>query len=781
MLRTISLVVLVLAAVPSAWASVLQLDSTNIEAALSQNQVVFVNFYADWCRFSQILKPVFEEASEQFKDAHGKVLFASVDCDRQPAIAQQYKVSKYPTLKLFRFGQLVKKEYRGQRSVEALKEFVVKQIESTVVHVNELDQLESKFDAKKRNVVGYFAAPNGVEYENFQKIASALRDDCAFFVGIGEWVRNKNPAGNSLFFRGPGEPNNQEYTGPLANYDYLLKWTTDKCVPLIREITFENAEEMTEEGLPFLILFRSVPDDAAEKKFQEVVMNELLDLKTSVNFLMADGKKFAHPLMHLGKTEKDLPVICIDSFRHMYLFPNYADLSVPGKLRQFILDLNSGKLHREFHHGPDPSSQTTQPPLSVFKQLLNRQKIATRCSGRTSCDRPAHSAAMLVNLRPWRLGGRVPVRMASFPVATPEVDQQQTAELMARLPEKITRRLKSLTSDIVRILLSPEHNSSTQSSALTAAAVLRLPKNLQDITHYYFQKSGKLLRPTVTLLMSDVCNGNALKAGHEGDAELLDLNQYRIAMITEMIHTASLVHDDVIDEADTRRGKPTVNARWGNRQAVLTGDYILARATNILSTIGHPKVISTMASIVEDLVRGELMQLVAPKEDDPNARFQDYMTKTFYKTASLFANSCKSVAMLSTKSTDIQEKAFQFGRDLGLAFQLTDDVLDYVSTSSELGKPAYSDLRHGLATAPVLFAAQELPQLNALINRRFNQSGDVEEAYECVQRSSALEKTRDLIKKHCQSAASIAHELHTGSQAADVLEELALSQIDRQR
>lgn len=116
-----------------------------------------------------------------------------------------------------------------------------------------------------------------------------------------------------------------------------------------------------------------------------------------------------------------------------------------------------------------------------------------------------------------------------------------------------------------------------------------------------------------------------------------------------MIHTASLVHDDVIDKANLRRGQLTVNARWGNRQAVLAGDFILARATKLLCTIGDPEVISTMASIVEDLVKGELMQLSTPIDSDPNDRFQNYLLKSFYKTASLFANSCKSVAVLSCK------------------------------------------------------------------------------------------------------------------------------------
>ncbi|MCP9264147.1 Endoplasmic reticulum resident protein 44 [Dirofilaria immitis] len=157
---------------------------------------------------------------------------------------------------------------------------------------------------------------------------------------------------------------------------------------LVREITFENAEELTEEGLPFLILFRHPDDIQSDKIFAEQVARELFDQKSSINCLFADGTKFLHPLQHLGKTMNDLPVLAVDSFRHMYLFPDMKSLTIPGKLRQFILDLHSGKLHREFHHGPDPTqalpSSTTseaifekdtkgrdksQPPTSVFKQL----------------------------------------------------------------------------------------------------------------------------------------------------------------------------------------------------------------------------------------------------------------------------------------------------------------------------------------------------------------------------------------------------------------------------
>jgi endoplasmic reticulum resident protein 44 len=131
----------------------------------------------------------------------------------------------------------------------------------------------------------------------------------------------------------------------------------EHCSPLVREITFENAEELTEEGLPFLILFHKPDDEASVKEYTDLVTRELVSEKSSVNFLVADGLKFAHPLSHLGKSKDDLPLIAVDSFRHMYLFPSYQDSKVPGKVKTFLQHLYSGKLHREFHYGPDKAEE----------------------------------------------------------------------------------------------------------------------------------------------------------------------------------------------------------------------------------------------------------------------------------------------------------------------------------------------------------------------------------------------------------------------------------------
>jgi endoplasmic reticulum resident protein 44 len=152
--------------------------------------------------------------------------------------------------------------------------------------------------------------------------------------------------------------NENPYSGPLNNYEALYAWANERCTPIVREITFENAEELTEEGLPFLILFHKPDDTKSVSKFEEQVKIQLAHLKSSINAVHADGLKFSHPLHHLGKSASDLPLIAIDSFRHMYLFPDFNQLEHNQNLLQFVNDLHSGKLHREFHNGPDPTTKT---------------------------------------------------------------------------------------------------------------------------------------------------------------------------------------------------------------------------------------------------------------------------------------------------------------------------------------------------------------------------------------------------------------------------------------
>lgn len=366
------------------------LTSASIDSILASNELVFINFYADWCRFSNMLAPIFDEAADKVSQEFttpGLVVMGKVDCDQQTEVAQRFHITKYPTLKVIRNGQPAKREYRGQRSVTAFHEFIKKQLEDPIVEFFDLSELKN-LDSKKRIIIGFFDRKDVPEYQTFRRVATNLKDDCQFHVGFGEVVRAMHPPGQPIVVFRPdvamSNERDETFNGSLLSYDETNVWMSEKCVPLVREITFENAEELTEEGLPFLILFHKPGDMDTVKRYKDICQ-ALAAEKQNINFLTADGEKFAHPLHHLGKSQDDLPLIAIDSFRHMYLFPDVKDMDKPGVLLNFIKDLYSGKLHREFHYGPDTNEvlqvegkisitsdnkvPSTTPPESTFKKL----------------------------------------------------------------------------------------------------------------------------------------------------------------------------------------------------------------------------------------------------------------------------------------------------------------------------------------------------------------------------------------------------------------------------
>ncbi|XP_008306361.1 all trans-polyprenyl-diphosphate synthase PDSS1 [Cynoglossus semilaevis] len=267
---------------------------------------------------------------------------------------------------------------------------------------------------------------------------------------------------------------------------------------------------------------------------------------------------------------------------------------------------------------------------------------------------------------------------------------------------------------------------------------------LKHLCDYYFDGKGKAIRPMIVVLMARALNIHSNRAG-----DLLP-GQKAVAMISEMIHTASLVHDDVIDGSDKRRGKRTINEVWGEKKAILVGDFILSTASMALARIGNITVVKVLSQVIEDLVRGEFMQL-GSKENE-NERFKHYLEKTFKKTASLIANSCKAVSILVNSDPDVHEIAYQYGKNVGIAFQLVDDVLDFTSGANHLGKPSAADLKLGLATGPVLFACQQFPELHAMIMRRFSSNGDVDRAWQYVLQSDGVQQTSYLAQHYCREA-----------------------------
>lgn len=263
----------------------LMIIQTHPPLLAASNELVFINFYAEWCRFSNLLQPVFDEAADKVRAAFpeaGKVVMGKVDCDQQSEIAQRFHITKYPTLKIIRNGQPTKREYRGQRSADAFLDFVKKQLEDPIKEFHNVKELDN-LDTKKRIIVGYFDRRDQQEYQTFRRVATNLKEDCHFHVGFGDNVAQMHPPGQPIIVFRPDvaltNENDDTYKGSLANFDELNIWVQEKCVPLVREITFENAEELTEEGLPFLILFHASGDTTSIKDYKMIVETQLLGEK----------------------------------------------------------------------------------------------------------------------------------------------------------------------------------------------------------------------------------------------------------------------------------------------------------------------------------------------------------------------------------------------------------------------------------------------------------------------------------------------------------------------
>ncbi len=263
---------------------------------------------------------------------------------------------------------------------------------------------------------------------------------------------------------------------------------------------------------------------------------------------------------------------------------------------------------------------------------------------------------------------------------------------------------------------------------------------LYAAAEHLFQAGGKRMRPAIVFLVSRAISS-------DGD---ISARHCRLAEITEMIHTASLFHDDVVDEADVRRGVETVNYRFGNRIAIQAGDFMFAQASWYLANLDSLQVVKLLSEVIKDFAEGEIQQGLSSFDTDVS--LESYLEKSYYKTASLIANSAKAAGVLSDVSPDLQEDLYQFGRGVGLAFQVVDDILDFTGTTDTLGKPAGSDLKSGNLTAPVLFAMEEKPYLQVLIERELTEPGDLEEAIALINNSQGIARSRSLAESFSAQA-----------------------------
>ena len=265
---------------------------------------------------------------------------------------------------------------------------------------------------------------------------------------------------------------------------------------------------------------------------------------------------------------------------------------------------------------------------------------------------------------------------------------------------------------------------------------------LKEVVSYIFNAGGKRLRPAICFL-------TAKGTGRITDKHII------LSELTELIHTASLIHDDIIDSAKLRRGRETINNLWNDKISVITGDFLFAQASIRLGKLENTEIVKIYAKVLSDLCDGEIEQYSLLF--NTNISWEDYINKSTTKTASLFAACCKSAAILNEMDTASIKMAHEYGNFLGIAFQLVDDILDFTGSSAELGKEAGSDLKHGIITAPALFALKSndnrARQLKTIIENKFDESTeDFKKAVQLIHELGGCEKAKRLAMEYSEKS-----------------------------
>lgn len=265
---------------------------------------------------------------------------------------------------------------------------------------------------------------------------------------------------------------------------------------------------------------------------------------------------------------------------------------------------------------------------------------------------------------------------------------------------------------------------------------------VENIGHYIVNAGGKRLRPILVLLTAN-CFG------------LNNLKHIELAAVIEFIHTATLLHDDVVDTSELRRGRTTANAEFGNAPSVLVGDFLYSRAFQMLVHLGDMDIMKILSDTTNIISEGEVQQLVNAK--NPDVSEHDYRTVIHKKTAALFEAACATGAILGAATEKQQQAAWDFGHHLGMAFQLIDDALDYEGDAQELGKNVGDDLAEGKPTLPLIFAmdngtnAQRSVIKQAIVDGGLSQ---LDEVIHIVQTAGGLQYTRKCAEQHAEQARS---------------------------
>jgi octaprenyl-diphosphate synthase len=263
---------------------------------------------------------------------------------------------------------------------------------------------------------------------------------------------------------------------------------------------------------------------------------------------------------------------------------------------------------------------------------------------------------------------------------------------------------------------------------------------VDQIARYITSAGGKRIRPLLVLLFS-----NAL--GFKGT------ERFELAASVEFIHTATLLHDDVVDESGLRRGRETSNAVFGNAASVLVGDFIYSRAFQMMVSVNQMRVLQVLSDATNIIAEGEVLQLM--NMHDADLRVDDYLKVIRYKTAKLFEASARLGAVLANSPPDVEEACADYGRSLGTAYQLIDDLLDYEGSTAELGKNVGDDLREGKPTLPLLIAMERGTDDERTLIRKAIEHGEVEQLTEVisiVRRTGAIDATREAAREQTMRA-----------------------------
>ncbi len=263
---------------------------------------------------------------------------------------------------------------------------------------------------------------------------------------------------------------------------------------------------------------------------------------------------------------------------------------------------------------------------------------------------------------------------------------------------------------------------------------------INQVGHYIVGNGGKRLRPMLLLLAAKALGGAT-------DNHLI------LAAVIEFIHTATLLHDDVVDESDLRRGKESANAVWGNAASVLVGDYLYSSAFEMMVRTGNMRVMEILSKTTTAIAEGEVLQLL--NCNNPETSEAKYLDVIARKTAILFSAATKLSAVISKASAETEEKLAQYGQHLGIAFQLIDDALDYKASQEELGKNLGDDLAEGKPTLPLIYAIQNGTDAQATIIINAIKQGNRDafnDVYEIVKSTNAIEYTEQRANQEAQKA-----------------------------